>query len=422
MAHFAISTCILYALCALLFPEIRRALEPILVLVTLLALAFGKRDHGLIVPVLLLLGAVAVSVTAWLASYSAEPYGFEPESAPRIDQIGKWYLFILLAFWLSGRKAAIFLFGAAAVAGFLATPWITGDGLGEFFDAFQNKRIDAGTMNAQHAAMLSGLLLILGLSFLLQGIRSKKTRLLSFVAGALTSIAALFMLYATQTRGVWISCFISVFVMLALTLSTRNSPGQSSLARLAVPIAAALIILAGLGTALNSNVMSRFESESGTLKLVLTGQVDTLPLDSTGIRVRTWHHSLPWISERFWFGWGPDGGKLIMQESDALPDDLKSRFGHLHNTYLEILAQYGFFGLALYLSTLLWLSILLIRAARNENIPYPVFIFGTGFICYWLTVNFFESYMFFSSGQYAFTIVLAGLLASRNSPSGPIKE
>ncbi|PXX89312.1 hypothetical protein DIT71_15535 [Marinobacter vulgaris] len=414
LSAIGVGACMVYALFELSLPYIGRLAETVLILLTLLALAKGERNKLLFIPLLGLGAAIAVSTTSWVASFSATSYGFQPETAPRIDEIAKWFLFIVPAFWLSGKRHAPALFCASAVIGLIALPWISGDGLSEFTQALENRRIDAGAMNAQHAAMLAGLTLILACCLILPGNTAVSSSALPLMAGTILAILSLLLLYATQTRGVWLGCTIAAIVMLITSiLGKRNATVRKD--RGLITAALVALILSGiLWTATSSSVVDRFTRETGTISLALAGEFDNLPADSAGVRLRSWHHALPWIREKFWFGWGPDGSEVIMQESGALPAALRDHFGHLHNTYLDIMARYGFVGLLLYLLLLAWFARLIVRSYREDALSPGAYLFGIGFLAYWLTVNFFESYMLFSSGKYAFTVVVACLISLAN--------
>lgn len=408
-----LAACLLYAFFELSLPDTGKYAEAVLILLTLVALCRGERAPQLLAPLVMLGAAIAVSATAWLASFASREYGFDPDSAPRIDQVGKWFLFMVPAFWLGKNRSGPPLFWAAAVLGLVALPWISGDGLKEFSQALDNRRIDAGTMNAQHAAMLSGLAFILSICLIIQNHMQARWLIVSRLIGTLLFAGSLFLLYATQTRGVWLGCSAAAVAMLLAALArSRVKPARNSTGiGVATGMTVALLIAGTLWTAANSNAVNRLEHEADTIGLAMAGEINKLPPDSVGVRLRSWYHALPWLEERFWFGWGPDGSKLIMQESDALPSGLKSQFGHLHNSYLDIMAQFGFAGLLLYLVLLAWFARYLVRAYRDRRIPYGAYLFGIGFLTYWLVVNLFESYMLFSSGEYAFTVVLAGLIS-----------
>lgn len=411
LSWVALVSCAGYAFAELLFPDASRYAEGLLLLATLIALGLGKRNATLFWPLVMLGAALVLETTSWLASFQAADYGFEPDSGPRLDRISKWFLFLVLAFWLPSSRRAVTAFWASAVVAFALTPWIAGEGWQEIQTALNGARIDAGTMNAQHAAMMAGTLLIGAVCLMIHGNTSRPRKPDFILAGVSLAVLAAFFLYATQTRGVWLGAVMGTMTVLALYVfwppsSARTQPGRKRTALIIT-----LLLSVGLAMTLNTQLSEKLERESSSATLALEGRFSELPYDSTGIRLRSWYYALPWIAENPWFGWGPEGSKVIMQESDALPPALKVHFGHLHSTYLDVLAQYGLAGLSLLIALGAWFAGSLIQANRRGVIPYAAFLMGMGFLVYWLVVNAFESYMLFSSGKYVFTIVLAGILS-----------
>ncbi len=397
--------CATYAFAELIYPDIGRLAEGGLLAATAFALIFGMRAKHLRIPLALLALSLVAESASWVASLNSPAFGFEPDAAPRIDLLSKWFLFLVMAFWLYRFPFGVRFFWLAAIAGTSLLPWVNGDALQEFQLALNNQRIDAGTMNAQHAAMISGILLIGGLALFIQLAQSRQRKYTFALAAIYLVTSGLFFLFATQTRGVWLGTAIASVVIIALYFFLTKKSRSRSLSKLSL-LAILTVLLCGVTLALNSNLANRIHNEGSSLELVLEGKIDQLPLDSTGVRVRSWYYAIPWIAQKPWFGWGPDGSKLIMQESAALPESLKSKFGHLHNTYLDILAQYGFFGLLLYFALLIWLLMHIATSYYQGAMPLSAFLFGAGTLIYWLFINFFESYIFFSSGKYALTIVL----------------
>jgi len=418
---FALACCIIYAFSELAFPDVGKLAEAGLLIATIIGLALGVRNPALFTPFVLLGVSILVQTTGWAASFGAREYGFEPESSPRVDVLAKWFLFLVFALWLGRKPLGTPVLWAAAAIGFFLMPWTTGLGIQELRLALDNQRIDIGTMNAQHAAMLSGILLLGSLALFIHSSTASAGRKTLAGVASCTTLAAIALLYATQTRGVWLGVAVASasVVVLYLWLSRKNKNASAS-SWLVIPLMTAIIVGTVL-VAVNSNLSHRIDKESGSFLLALQGKVESMPLDSTGIRLRSWYFALPFIAQKPWFGWGPDGSKLIMQESDALPPAMKSQFGHLHNTYLDITAQYGIFGLALYLALLGWLILHLIKAYKAKVLPLSTFLFGISFFIYWIIVNSFESYMLFSTGKYAFTIVCAGLISLTFS-SAPIAQ
>src|SRR5690554_180017 len=409
--------CCSYALFELTFPNIGKTAEAGLLIVTLISAVFGLRDSKLFTPFVLLGVSLLVQTAGWGASFDATEYGFEPDKAPRIDLLSKWFLFLFFALWLPRIPFGVPLIWAASIVGFLLMPWTNGLGINEFQLAIDNRRIDLGTMNAQHAAMLAGIMLLGSLTLFIKGFTSrtygKTLKGLAFC----TSLTSTALLYATQTRGVWLGVAVaSVSLVILYVWLSLKSKSISASPRLLIPIITLIVITTFL-IAINSNLGNRIDKESNSVMLALHGKIEEMPLDSTGIRLRSWYFAGTFLAEKPWFGWGPDGSKLIMQESAALPTELKPEFGHLHNTYLDIIAQFGIFGLALYLSLLGWLIVKIIKAFQSNAISLSTFLFGVTFFIYWSIVNIFESYMLFSSGKYAFTIVCSGIISLAISPN-----
>lgn len=413
---FALLACAGFAFTTPLFPDLSRYARGGLALLTLVAFVRGDRSRQLFIPFLFFLIAVGLEVTSWAGSFRGSAFQFPPNQLPQIEGVGKWFWFILLAFWLQKANWAPPAFWAIATVTIAITPWIIGDGLGELELAMEGYRINMGTMNAQHAAMYAGLMLIGGVCLLLHSGMVSVRRGLLLNAGLFLTILALFGLYATQTRAIWLGCIGAVIVILGLYILLKDRPMERKTKKTPTVLIITILMIAGIWAAAQTPISSKVDRENGTISLIIQGRLSEVPLDSSGIRIRSWYYALPWIAQAPLLGWGPDGSKLIMQESDALPENLKKHFGHLHNTYLDLLAQYGLLGLTFYLSLLGWFMNRLVQAHRNRTIPPSAFIFGVGFLVYWLIVNTFESYMLFSSGKYAFSVVLAGTLSLMKTP------
>lgn len=416
----ALLACAGFAFTTPLFPEPSRYAKGILALLTLIAFARGERSTQLFTPFLFFLIAVGLEVTSWVGSFQGAAFQFPPNQLPQVEGVGKWFWFILLAFWLQKKSWAPPVFWATAIVTIAITPWVTGNGLTEMELAMDGYRIDMGTMNAQHAAMYAGLMLLGGVCLLLHSGMASVRRGLLLSAGFLITILALFYLYATQTRAVWLGCIGAVTVILTLYALLKDWRMERKIKKRPMVLIITVLMITGIWAVIQTPMSSKIDQENGTISLVMEGRFSEMPLNSSGIRIRSWYYALPWIAQSPWLGWGPDGSKLIMQESDALPADLKKHFGHLHNTYFDLLAQYGLAGLIFYLSLLAWFMRRLVQAHRNRTIPPAAFIFGVGFLVYWLIVNTFESYMLFSSGKYAFSMVLAGTLSLMQTPKHAI--
>ena len=116
-------------------------------------------------------------------------------------------------------------------------------------------------------------------------------------------------------------------------------------------------------------------------------------------------------------GWGPNGKTLAIQESSKIPQYIKDDYGHLHNTYLEILVNFGIIGFAIFSIFIGWVVKSLIMAKKTKKMPEDIFLFSILALIFWSITNIFESYLMFWTGVFLFNIVLGGALTYIHSES-----
>lgn len=160
----------------------------------------------------------------------------------------------------------------------------------------------------------------------------------------------------------------------------------------------------------NQVIENRINSESNTLQAITHGNYQHIPYTSIGIRVNFWLESIPWIEESPIIGVGEDARELVISESPRLPQWVKNKFWHLHNSHIETIVSYGFIGLFIIYFAYFWI---IKTAIKSEHINYNDIMFiSILLITYWLVINNFESFFFWKSGEYIINIVLAGLYTS----------
>ena len=135
-----------------------------------------------------------------------------------------------------------------------------------------------------------------------------------------------------------------------------------------------------------------------------------MPYTSAGIRLHTWQEAARWIAERPFVGWGGNGRSLIFDHSTHLPEQIKQRFGHLHNSYMDLLVNFGLLGLALLAALVYWLVSRSLRYHRAGLLPGGSLVFCLSFTAFFGVINLFESYLFYDSGHLVLAIVGGGLL------------
>jgi O-antigen ligase len=183
---------------------------------------------------------------------------------------------------------------------------------------------------------LAGILMLTALATLPRLLPGARRRLW-FVPLWLVVLAGLI---ATYTRGAWLGLAGGA---LALTPASR----RGRIALVAGLAAVALALLAGPPT-LRQRFLSMGDPEEATVKE----------------RRYMWESGLAMWRQHPWLGVGP-GGVKREYPAFALPEAVKKRTGHVHNTPLQILVERGAIGLAAWLSIWIAFYVKVIRVLRR---------------------------------------------------------
>ena len=149
-------------------------------------------------------------------------------------------------------------------------------------------------------------------------------------------------LLATKTRSVWIAAAVSLAYLVLFAPSQKVSR-----------IGLALCVAALVGTGIVS--VFRADSDSITERL----------LDRSPVDFRTEMYDAGWqmFTEKPLFGWGNE--LQVQPEIKKRVSGFRPEYYVFHNTFLELGAQRGLFGLSLYL----WLWVSLFRLGRRDAGP-----------------------------------------------------
>jgi O-antigen ligase len=276
----------------------------------------------------------------------------------------KLLLFIPLAWWLAMRPRRIgwvLLLAALGLAlGFLRKlDWLA---------------LDAGFFTQQFVNYLQPLALglfsgvgVIGLlvcrAELLAVVRPGPWRWLA-VAGYVLLVALLLeLLVLSFSRTAWLGFAACLVLWGALTAVRSLRRGKPMAWRRGLWGGAAALSLLGLVVTLNLDTLSsRLGTEQQTLAQVASGGLEETNRSSLALRLHVWRFGLGIWLERPWFGWGAGSSSGWIRES-GLPqlwaDD--RWLAHLHNTYLELLFQFGLIGALLFLA----LPALLVRTTAR---------------------------------------------------------
>ncbi|SEP88556.1 O-antigen ligase [Ectothiorhodospira magna] len=162
----------------------------------------------------------------------------------------------------------------------------------------------------------------------------------------LTGLILLFAqaLMVTQSRATWLAFLLVAPVTLVLFFH-RHRPGPAILGMLGAGLMLPLVLILWLN---GGGIQERVAQEADTLGHILALETAQVATDSVGLRYHVNLHGLTLAQEHPLWGWGGgSSGALIATHPVAEVSSLQ----HFHNTYLQILVEFGLVGLGLALMT-----------------------------------------------------------------------
>jgi O-antigen ligase len=297
-----------------------------------------------IMTVLLLLQVFSLVLsTVFSVKPSLSWYGSDIRSLSLPTAISLIALFWTVTLAVQRREQVISLLKTFAMAGFLLSifgmvqrffPDLVG------FEQIYGPRIYSTIGNPEFLAnvLLYCIFLNLGLYFYVGHRVEKAFYIFSFILTAAV-------LVATYTRGAWIGAFAGVLFFIIVLAAGRNkekmNPGKS-INRLKAAMVVLLLIalfMAGLKTSgLSQGIMNRLQ-------------------DPFTVRVRLllWRDSLALVKQSPLFGSGHEAFRVAFAPLKSLELarlEPGTNYDNPHNNYLAYLANYGFFGLLVYLTVI----------------------------------------------------------------------
>lgn len=418
LAVAGVSGVLVYAFTRIALPEISNWTDPFILLLSLAAFFAYAGALRWTFPIRLLAVALVIPLLSWGYAYLTIPEW--AADAPRIDHLARAFVFIFVAWWLGGSSRNTLTLWVVGAAGLLVTPWTLGDGWRELASGLQGEPIRLGFRNEQHTALLFGALLLGVLVFWARLVGNGSYRILRIVIGFFLLIACIFIIGATGNRAVplayatlaltamvgflWLWPTLRPIHLKGSKLDTRRVSRWSAVQILGITVTLFL------GWYMVEDARTRFSQEIQILRDFQTLDLSTAPRRSIAVRAQSWSAAVEWITERPLLGWGPNGAELVLTHTDSLHPYIPENYGHLHNSYLELLSRYGVFGFSVFAILAVWFISRLIQLWKRKLIPTDFAIFYGLFFIYWAVVNVFESFLIFSTGVYLFNMVFAGLL------------
>lgn len=395
---------LLYAAAGLYFEHVASIAEPVLALLGFWCVFRYGTGLPRTTAFMFLWAALAIQLLSWTGSQFYHPELAEPY--PKLDRLARLFVFLLLAWWLGGQPRNVFLFWAVAAAGLLVSPWVLGFGHEQFLLGLEGRRISLNLRNAQHTAIFYGTLMIGLLLFLPRMISAFRYWIV--LPWALVFTLTLTGVAFTQTRAVWSGLLIVLLTLPFLVLLlNREKLTKKFLVGLILLLLTSVSVL---GLAFSPYGPERLQAEQNSIEQILAGELDNLAYSSVGTRIHSWRAALELSSYHPVIGWGGNARGYTLAQTEWIPADKAERYQHLHNSYLELLVQYGVIGLAWYLLLLGWLTKATLSAWRNGSMPGDIALFFGAFVIFWIWVNVFESYLGFSISKLLMNLVFAGVL------------
>lgn len=405
---------VLYVLSRYTLPSVSSNLEILLALTGLVSFFVYGGHFRRNVLVWFLLGSIILQLANWGWAYVSVPPEWA-ETAPKIDRLTRLFLFIPIAWALMGSTRNTLVIWASAALGVLLIPWTSGDGWSEIARGFSGGRISFNLTNAQHTAAVYGVVFIGLLAFMPRITGLGQPKKISYGRTGLWVLAlmgSIFGIVVTQTRAIWLAVLIVLLIgsgVLVFWMLSRL-PTKKFVLLVATLLGATVFLILVITSLFGDTLGSRVGRESEVLEQLLAGNFAHIPFTSIGVRVNTWIAALEFIQQRPVMGWGGNGAQLAIEHSLWLDDNIRLRFSHLHNSYLEVQVRYGLVGTFFFLGLMLWIAKSTHRTWRNGVLPTDMYIFAWAFFIFWMIINFFEAFMFYKTGVYVFGLVTGGLV------------
>ena len=393
---------LVYVYTRIAFKDELRELPQNLMVLTFLVSAWGQR-HQLTSDFIFRL-LVLAALIPWVLFAVNALIDYETALKYRsTNDLLKLFLFLPLAWWMGGSRAGAIRILALAFLGLMTAVALDPSLTHSLGKLWQGKRVDFDIYNAQHGALFFGLVILFCSCVLAQrvsnGLELNRGNVLLFFVG-LVGLAGV---VGTQTRAAFLGLFACGFVAFVQAIRQASSAGRKhrSIAAGAVVL---LVVTGLLAWSAQEVLQKRFDREKSTFNLLLTGNLEEMPFQGTGMRIHSWAEALQWIAERPVTGWGQKARSDVIQLAERFPDEIKNAgYGHLHNGYLEILIGVGAVGLV-------FVCVLWVVLARRIKLAasHDLFAFAFYGSIFFLVLNLFESFFIYSSGEFALALFMAG--------------
>jgi len=318
---------------------------------------------------------------------------YMPEFAnaiPKLDRLGKLFVFFFIAYWLKGSIKNITFLWLFFIFGFILAIVINVDIKTIFELGMNQQRVDLSIKNAQWDSMLAGTSLLMTLSMFYLTIKSskfsQKLKISLLIGLFILVLLFTYLVLITQSRQVWLG-LISV-----LTIGPIIYLIIHKITNLRFLLISFLITIGILFLFSNSAIVQeRIAKEQNVVSSIFNSN-KPIEMSSIGVRINSWLDAADWIQRHPIIGLDSEAIPEVIQQSKRFNDNLKKIFGHLHNFFIESLVAYGFIGLFLILALYYFIIKGTQTSSLSENEKKYYLFVSICFTIYWLIINNFESF------------------------------
>lgn len=378
-----------------------RVFEVLLVLVTLLSareILRHDRDGWIY-----LVFAAFVGWMLWINQVSERAFPeWDSDRAEDVRDGARMFLFLVYGWWLGGSVRGMRLVACLAIAGVVVAVALDLVGLG-LNDTNPKSTNDFGFRNSQHTAVVFGTLLLAVITLGPRhvwasgpGGAASHGRMLGWLVAI---VGLLWMLAQTGNRQILLGLAAGLgtaAVLWVIQARARNRDRQEQQRISVTAWIAALLLVAGLVWSAVP-AWERMEREWTSVSAYMSGTTDQVEWKSVTVRLALWRYAADRISERPVLGHGGASRPHVIAESD-LPQQIKDRFGHFHNSYVDLALAFGVLAPVMLVSILAGLAIRLLRAWACGTVPTDAAAFLVGWLALFSVVNVFESYVYYNTG------------------------
>ncbi|MUK26541.1 O-antigen ligase family protein [Aliivibrio fischeri] len=407
----------MYTFCVVPFPAISDIFRTVFIIGSLGIFYFHKDKIYKEPMVILLFLIILIQILSWLNSLIYIPEF--SNSAPKIDRLGKLFIFIFMAYWLKGEINNVYILWGCYIIGFLLGCIINSDFINDFISGLQGKRVDFNIKNAQYTSMFSGLSFIfcffhlILLSFTKKLTSNIKIRITISTTLFILSVLFFIIIIISQSRMVWLAILITItLIPLLFSICSEKIKLKYILYGYVIIFIFMFFIIKEISPIIEKR---SGEGDMQSIYKIINFDTDNIPMSSVGIRLNSWMESIPWFNAHPILGLDSNTPGLIISQSELFSKRINENFGiikglrHLHNFHIEMLVSYGIIGLLLIYALYINLprSLFLIK----DKLPDANLWIFLSLCCitYWLTINAFESFNSRNYGVYSHNVFFAGL-------------